>query len=95
MMAFLVFSDWYNPGDVAVHKHDGTVIPGVVLQETRDEIVIQVDRSVAGLEVGEKITFAKTEIARLEEAQSTVMTIFQIPFGTLSIFLYYVFIRRF
>lgn len=78
MMAFLVFSDWYNPGNVLVHKLDGTVIAAVMLQETRDEIMIQVDQPVANLKVGDKITLAKTEIARVEEAQSWVMTIFHL-----------------
>ena len=70
MMAFLVFSDWYNPGNVVVHRRDGADIPAVVLRETRDEVVIQVDRPVAGLKVGDKITLAKAEIADLEEARN-------------------------
>ena len=78
MMAFLVFSDWYNPGNVVVHRADGTEIPAVMLQETRDEVVFQVDRPVASLKVGDKITLAKTEIARVEEARSWVMTIFHV-----------------
>ena len=76
MMAFLVFSDWYNPGNVVVHRTDGTVIPAVMLQETRDEVLIQVDRPVGGLKVGDKITLPKTEVARVEEAQGWVMAIF-------------------
>jgi len=78
MMAFLVFSDWYNPGNVVVHRADGTEIPAVMLQETRDEVLFQVDRPVASLKVGDKITLAKTEIARVEEAQSWVMTVFHV-----------------
>ena len=46
MMAFLVFSDWYNPGNVVVHRSDGTEIPAVLLQETRDEVLIQVDQQI-------------------------------------------------
>ncbi|UCE61620.1 MAG: permease [Phycisphaerales bacterium] len=76
MMAFLVFSDWYNPGNVVVHRRDGVEIPAVLLQETKDEVLVQVDRPVAGMAVGEKITLAKTEIIRIEEAQSWVMTIY-------------------
>jgi len=40
--------------------------------------VIQVDRPVASLKVGDKITLAKTEIGRVEEARSWVMTIFHV-----------------
>ena len=76
MMAFLVFSDWYNPGNVVVHRRDGVTIPAVLLQETRDEVLIQVDTPVGGMKVGEKITLAKVEIERIEEAQGLVMSIF-------------------
>ncbi len=76
MMAFLVFSDWYNPGNVVVHRRDGVTIPAVLLQETRDEVLIQVDRPVGGMKVGDKITLAKAEIERIEEAQGLVMAIF-------------------
>ncbi len=77
MMAFLVFSDWYNPGNVVVSTADGTQVPAVMLQETRDEIVIQVDRPVANLKVGDKITLAKTEVVRVEEAQNWVMSVYR------------------
>jgi len=76
MMAFLVFSDWYNPGNVVITKADGTRIPAVLLQETLEEIVVQVDRPVAGLKVGDKITLAKTGIAKVEEAQNWVMSVY-------------------
>lgn len=76
MMAFLIFSDWYNPGNVIVHRTDGVEIPAVLLQETKDEVLIQVDRPVADMKVGDKITLAKAEIERIEEAQGLVMTIF-------------------
>jgi uncharacterized membrane protein YraQ (UPF0718 family) len=76
MMAFLVFSDWYNPGNVVVSLADGSQVPAVMLQETRDEIVIQVDRPVANLKVGDKITLAKSEIAEVEEARNWVMSVY-------------------
>jgi uncharacterized membrane protein YraQ (UPF0718 family) len=76
MMAFLVFSDWYNPGNVVVRRTDGTQIPAVLLQETRDEVVFQVDRPVANLKVGDKITLAKDEIVAVEEARTWVMAVY-------------------
>ena len=76
MMAFLVFSDWYNPGNVIVHRVDGTEIPAVLLQETRNELLIQVDRPVGGLKVGDKITLSKTEIAEVDEAHNWVMSVY-------------------
>jgi uncharacterized membrane protein YraQ (UPF0718 family) len=76
MMAFLIFSDWYNPGNVVVHRTDGAEIAAVLLQETKDEVVFQVDRPFGGMKVGEKITLAKTDIAHIDEAQSWVMTLY-------------------
>ncbi|MFH0946924.1 MAG: permease, partial [Planctomycetota bacterium] len=76
MMAFLVFSDWYNPGNVVVHTTDGIKIPAVIMQETRDELVIQVDRPVAEMKVGDQISLDKTDIERVEEGQGWVMSIF-------------------
>jgi uncharacterized membrane protein YraQ (UPF0718 family) len=76
MMAFLVFSDWYNPGNVIVHRTNGARIPAVLLQETKDEVLVQVDRPVADMKVGDKITLAKSDIDRLEEARSWVMTVY-------------------
>jgi uncharacterized membrane protein YraQ (UPF0718 family) len=76
MLAFLVFSDWYNPGNVVVSRSDGVRIPAVMLQETRDEIVLQVDRPVASLKAGDQLTLAKADIARIEEAQNWVMSVY-------------------
>ncbi len=77
MMAFLVFSDWYNPGNVTVTRADGEVISAVLLQETRDEIVIQVEQQADGRAVGEKLTLAKSEVASIAEATGWVMTVFR------------------
>ena len=76
MMAFLVFSDWYNPGDVVVTREDGTVIPAVMLQETRDEILVQIDHPVADMKAGDKVTIAKSTITSIGEAENWVMTVF-------------------
>ena len=48
MMLFLVFSDWYNPGDVTIHLEDDSQIKAVLLQETRDDIVVQIDKEERG-----------------------------------------------
>jgi uncharacterized membrane protein YraQ (UPF0718 family) len=46
------------------------------LQETKDEVVFQVDRPFGGMKVGEKITLAKADIAHIEEAESWVMALY-------------------
>lgn len=78
MIAFLVFSDWFNPGDAVVKRVDGTEVRGVVLQEMRDEVMIQVQESTDGIRAGERLTLAKTDIAEIVEARSWVMEIHHI-----------------
>jgi len=78
MVGFLVFSDWFNPGDAIVKRTDGTAIRGVVLQEMRDEVMIQVQESVGSIRAGERLTLAKAEIAGIDEAKSWVMDVFHI-----------------
>ena len=76
MVAFLVFSDWFNPGDAIVERTDGTEIRGVVLQEMHDEVMIQVQASVGGVRAGERLTLPKSEIAAIQEAHSWVMDVY-------------------
>ncbi len=78
MIAFLVFSDWFNPGDAIVKRTDGTAIRGVVLQEMRDEVMIQVQESAGGVRAGDRLTLPKSEIVEIEEAGGWVMDIFHI-----------------
>jgi len=78
MVGFLIFSDWFNPGNAIVHKTDGTTIRGVVLQEMRDEVMIQVQESGAGVRAGDRLTLSKSEIDRIEEAKSWVIEVHHI-----------------
>jgi len=75
MVAFLVFSDWYNPGDVVVHTRDGGAFQAVELQEMRDEIVFQLKEDWQGMASGEKVALKKTEITSAEEAKTWVIAI--------------------
>lgn len=78
MIAFLVFSDWFNPGDAVVRRVDGSEVRGVVLQEMHDEVMIQVQESVEGIRAGERLTLSKSEIAEIIEAKSWVMEVHHI-----------------
>ena len=78
LMSFLIFSDWYHPGNIVVQRSDGTVIQAVLLQETRDEVLVQVERPVGGLKVGDKLTLPKSELAKIEEARNWVMTVYHL-----------------
>lgn len=78
MIAFLVFSDWFNPGDAIVRRADGTEVRGVVLQEMHDEVMIQVQESANGVRAGDRLTLPKTEIAEIVEAKSWVMDVYHL-----------------
>ena len=81
MILFLIFSDWYNPGDAVVHKTDGSAIRGVLLQETRDTWLIQVQETGGGVRSGDRIELPKSEIQRIEQVESWVMEIHHIRWG--------------
>ncbi len=78
MMAFLIFSDWYNPGNVVVHLNDGTVLQGVMLQETRSDIVLQLEETAGSHTVGDKLTLEKAGIGTIQEEQNWVMAIYRV-----------------
>lgn len=78
MMLFLIFSDWFNPGNAIVHKSDGTSVRGVVLQEMHDEVMIQVQESGGGVRAGDRLVLNKTQVASIEEVRSWVMDIHHI-----------------
>lgn len=73
MVAFLVFSDWYNPGDVVVRPTDGAPFAAVQLQEMRDEVMFQLKEPWDGKVAGEKLTLPKARIASVEEAKTWVI----------------------
>jgi len=75
MIGFLVFSDWFNPGDAIVKRVDGGEVRGVVLQEMHDEVMIQVQESTGGVRAGDRLTLPKSEIAGIVEARSWVMDV--------------------
>lgn len=78
MIAFLVFSDWFNPGDAVVRRVDGTEVRGVVLQEMQDEVMIQVQESTEGIRGGDRLTLPKSQIAQIVQAKSWVMEVHHI-----------------
>jgi len=78
MVAFLVFSDWFNPGNAVVHRVDGTQVHGVVLQEMRDEIMVQVQQTGQGVRAGDRVVIPKGEVIAIEEAESWVMDVFHV-----------------
>ncbi len=78
MVAFLVFSDWYDPGDVVVQTADGQRFRAVVVQETRDETVFQLKEDWRGRAAGEKVSLAKASLATVEDAKTWVIAVLHI-----------------
>lgn len=78
MVGFLVFSDWFNPGDAVVQQIDGTQIRGVVLQETHDEVMVQVQETGSAARAGDRIVVPKERIAGIVEAKSWVMDVYHL-----------------
>ncbi len=78
MLGFLIFSDWFSPGDAVVHRADGTEIRCVVLQEMQDEVMVQVQETIGEVRAGDRLVLSKGEILEIEQAESWVMDVFRI-----------------
>ena len=78
MLMFLIFSDWFNPGNVTVTTADGRTFNAVVLNETKDAIRFQLEQDLGDLKAGEKITLSKPDIAKTVERASWVMSVYHI-----------------
>jgi len=78
MIMFLIFSDWFNPGNVTVTTADGRTFNAVVLNETKDAVRFQLEQDLGELKAGDKITLSKPDIARTVDRESWVMTVYHI-----------------
>ncbi len=75
MILFLVFSDWFNPGNVVVRTNDGRQFKAVVIHETKDMIRFQLEQDLGAAESGDKIELPKTNIVEMEEQKTWVIRI--------------------
>jgi uncharacterized membrane protein YraQ (UPF0718 family) len=78
MILFLVFSDWFNPGNVVVKTTDGQQFKAVVIHETKDALRFQFEEDLGENKTGDKITLQKTKIADMQEQKTWVIKIHQI-----------------
>jgi hypothetical protein len=78
MILFLVFSDWFNPGNVIVKTTDGRQFKAVVIHETKDAIRFQLEENLGENKFGDKITLNKTEITDTQEQKTLVIAIHHI-----------------
>jgi hypothetical protein len=76
MLLFLIFSDWFNPGNVTVQTTDGRTFNAVVLNETKDAVRFQLEQDLGELKSGDKITLSKPDIAKSVDRENWVMTVY-------------------
>jgi len=75
MILFLVFSDWYNPGNVTVETEHGREFKAVIVHETRDAVRLQLAEDIDSAAAGEKITLAKEDIVRMQQRKTWVLAV--------------------
>jgi uncharacterized membrane protein YraQ (UPF0718 family) len=78
MLLFLIFSDWFNPGNVTVTTADGRTFNAVVLNETKDAVRFQLEQDSGNMKTGDKITLSKGDIVKTVDRPSWVMTVYHI-----------------
>jgi uncharacterized membrane protein YraQ (UPF0718 family) len=78
MLLFLIFSDWFNPGKVAVTTTDGRTFNAIVLNETKDAVRFQLEEDLGELKASDKLNLPKSEIAKTVDRPSWVMTVYHI-----------------
>jgi len=75
MILFLVFSDWFNPGDKHVVLNDGTRFEATLQLETLNEYDLRLKEQALGHETGEVVRLSKTEISSIEDVDTWVVRI--------------------
>jgi len=78
MILFLIFSDWYNPGNVVVKTTDGRQFKAVVIHETKDMIRFQLEENLGESKTGDKIELQKTEIDNIQEQETWIIALHHI-----------------
>jgi len=78
MLLFLVFSDWFNPGNVVVSTGEGQEFKAVVIHETKDAIRFQLEEDLGDSKLGDKITLPKADIDQMQEQKTWVITVYHI-----------------
>jgi uncharacterized membrane protein YraQ (UPF0718 family) len=76
MVLFLVFSDWYNPGDVVVTMNDGRVLQGNVRYDTRDIIRLQIFEEQQTTD--QIVTLDKADVRHIEKVESFAVRVYRV-----------------
>ncbi len=78
MLLFLIFSDWFNPGKVTVTTTDGRTFNAIVLNETKDAVLFQLEEDLGELKANDKLNLSKIDIAKTIDRPSWVITVYHI-----------------
>ena len=75
MILFLVFSDWFNPGDKKVVLKDGTRLEAILQHETLSEYDLRLKEAALGHQTGEVVRVSKSDITSIEDVDTWVVQI--------------------
>src|SRR4030042_5867828 len=75
MILFLIFSDWYNPGNVTVQTTDGRQFKAVVIHETKDMVRFQLEEDLGVNKTGDKIEITNPDIADMQEQKTGIIAL--------------------
>ena len=75
MIAFLVFSDWFNPGAKIIRMADGSTFEAVARYETKDDYDLQLKVAYAGHAEDDVVRIAKSNIASIQDVDTWVTRI--------------------
>ncbi len=81
MIAFLVFSDWFNPGDKVVELVDGTRFEAVLRYETAEQYTLQLKEPLtlalaepaARYDTGDTVNLSKVHVAAIPDVDTWVV----------------------
>lgn len=76
MLAFLVFSDWFNPGDKYVQLADGTRFAATLQYETEGAYDVRLKEAALGHESSAIVRLAKAEVAAIDDVDTWVTRIY-------------------
>jgi len=75
MLLFLVFSDWFNPGDKHVELADGTMFEATLQYKTLEAYDLRLKEVALGHQPGEVVRLANSEITSIEDVDSWIVRI--------------------
>ena len=76
MLAFLVFSDWFNPGDKIVLLANGQQFEATLQYETENDLDLRIKETALGHEASEVVRIAKSEVASIKDVDTWVTRIY-------------------